>query len=327
MKSFLVSCIFFTLTLLTPLSAAQFINFSGYDKNFTFNGRAKTGEFTFVPEKETSENWKEALILHYVAQEKIPLEIYYHNFMVLLNKKSGSLFKSKIIKSSADSLIFEWWVDTDIPDAQHGWVKIFYTDDGLGFIRYTTKNVDLVEKIRPIWENILSTYRIDLVPSAIDVRINWMQDTKQWVREDRKGIERYHPVGDESQTEEQLTVEMLSKAPESLRSFYEDEMAKEKRAAANAQSQLLFDTGTRMLYEWWYTANNVEHHEWVLVSKENPGVTVVVRHDIQSSKRIVERKKIWERILKLTTIDVQYDFKPVKVGTDQTPPTSNKGTL
>ncbi|CRX38104.1 hypothetical protein [Estrella lausannensis] len=327
MKSILISCLFFTLSLFSPLAAGQVIRFDGYNKNFTFSGRAKTGEFTFVPEKETSTNWQEALILHYVAQEKVPLEIYYHNFMVLLNKKSGGLFKSKIVKSTSDSLIFEWWIDTDIPDAQHGWVKIFYSGDGLGFIRYTTKNVDLVEKIRPIWENILATYHIDLVPSAIDVRINWMQDTKEWVREDRQGIERYHPVGGENQIDEQVTVEMLKRTPENLRSFYEEEMAKVKATVPKAQSQLVFDTGTRMLYEWWYKEGNMEHHEWVLVSKETPGVPVVVRHDIHSPTRIVERKKIWERILKMTTIDAEYEFKPVKDETDQTPKTSSKGTL
>lgn len=312
MQALLFSLIASAMVLIAPLYSAQLIHLEGAENDFIFTGRAKTGEFTFVPKGQTSADWQEALVIHHVSQEKIPLEIYYHNFMVLLNKKSGGLFKSKIVKSGENELIFEWWIETDIPDAQHGWVKVFYSEDGLGFMRYTTKNVDLVEKIRPIWENIFSTYTIDLIPSSIDVRINWTQDTKEWVREDRGGVERYHPVGSSDGLDEQVTVELLKKTPDSLRNFYDEEMAKVKARISNVQSRLILDNGSRMLYEWWYTQGSEETHEWVLLSKENPGVPLIVRHEIRSSKRTEERKRMWERILKGMTVDVQYEFKPKK---------------
>lgn len=296
-------CVF--IFLITSLHSVQTLHFEEDGRNWIYAGRANTGEITFIPEGDTAQDWKEIFVLHHVAQSKIPLDVYYQNFIYALNAKSSGLYNSKIIESEDNSILFEWWMDSDIPNAQHGWVKVFYTEDGIGFMRYTTKNLRFIEKIKPIWENILSTYEIELFPEHIDIAINWEGDPKKWTRDEMPGIETYR-LSDKSE-DELVTIETLETTPNSLRDYYENETA-----GANVNARILSDTGTRILYEWSYQQGSKTVHVWTFISKENRKAAVVVRHISRLEKNSEEREKVWERILKDVKVDVKYNFKPIK---------------
>lgn len=81
-------------------------------------------------------------------------------FSLLIKQIQQSLPKSKveskIINSTPDSLLAEWWMNDAPSNSQHEWMRIIKKDDTISILRYTTKNMDGVEQSRSIWEKILS---------------------------------------------------------------------------------------------------------------------------------------------------------------------------
>lgn len=304
--------IIFILLCFNTLHALETIRFDEDGRTWVFTGKAQTGESTFIPEGDSDQNWKEVFVIHHTVQSKIPLETYYQNFMSALNSKNAGLFNSKILKSDDSSILFEWWTDSDIPNAQHGWVKVFFTEEGLGFMRYTTKNVDLIDKIKPIWETILSTYDVALIPDKINVRINWNQDPKKWERDESQGIERYRLKEENEDLTEVVTVDRVGDIQETLRDYYQAEVEELRARYSNINSRIVFDTGTRILYEWWYNDGKRTVHEWAFISKENFKAAVIVKHYIASDKNFEGRKQIWETILKNVKVDASYHYQPIK---------------
>ena len=47
-------------------------------------------------------------------------------------------------------------MDPPCSDPQHEWYRIIVSDDDMFFVRYTTRKLDEVEVVRPIWEEKLS---------------------------------------------------------------------------------------------------------------------------------------------------------------------------
>jgi len=282
----------------------QPLKFDEEGRNWIFAGKAKTGESTFIPEGETLGSWTELFVVHHESQSRVPLEKYAHTFIDALNKKESGLINSKILQSDDSSLVFEWWMDADIPNAQHGLVKIYYTGEGLAFMRYTTK----AEAIKPIWYKIFSDTFVDLAPSHVDVVIDWTQDPRKWTRQPIQNIELYT----QEDGTERVNVEEIVPTPKNLREYYEKHIETLEKKIPNLNTRIVFDTGDRILYEWWYVTGKTNVHEWILVSKENYKAAVAVRHRTVSDNNIDNRRIIWEKILKNVKVNVTYNYKPEK---------------
>lgn len=104
---------------------------------------------------ETVGDWSELVSV----QKLVPIssiDTYYDVFMQKLNEAvAPEKAESKIISKKDDSILFEWWIDKG-PEAQHEWFKLFQTPDSTLILRYTTKKLDDVEKVRGTWEKILN---------------------------------------------------------------------------------------------------------------------------------------------------------------------------
>jgi hypothetical protein len=115
----------------------------------------------YVPENESIDNWNELMTLHYVKDIQIDPKKYFELFIDQLKKIAPqSKISSHIIKETPTSLFGEWWIQEKSENDQHEWIQIFADGHNLAIIRYTTKNVDDIEKNRKKWEDIIgsSTY-------------------------------------------------------------------------------------------------------------------------------------------------------------------------
>lgn len=67
---------------------------------------------------------------------------------------------SKIISSDENSIFFEWWLKGKGPKAQHEWYRMTQNSKDCFILRYTTKKLEQVEKIRSTWEKCLQEAHI-----------------------------------------------------------------------------------------------------------------------------------------------------------------------
>jgi hypothetical protein len=109
----------------------------------------------FVPQGETVNDWTEMVSVQRL-QKIDNVQDYYKIFMEQLRLAvNPQKVDSKILSSSKDSLLFEWWIGPDNQEAQHEWFRLIVTPNSTLILRYTTKKLDEVEKVGPIWSKIL----------------------------------------------------------------------------------------------------------------------------------------------------------------------------
>ena len=134
----------------------QNIVFSFDDRDWEVGYEASNDETAmveFVLKGENVENWKELVTVQKVSFTQGSLDDYYKVFLKLLKESvAPALVNSKLIRKTSDTVFFEWWISGQGPQTQHEWMKIFKIDGGAISLRYTTKNVDQVEKVRKVWE-------------------------------------------------------------------------------------------------------------------------------------------------------------------------------
>lgn len=112
----------------------------------------------YILEGESKENWSELVTTQYFnTTSDFCLETFYNNFILELAKnKPQNKIDSRIISSSSDQLLAEWWIQQKSANDQHEWVIIFQKKRNVGILRYTTKRMDICHTRGKIWEDILS---------------------------------------------------------------------------------------------------------------------------------------------------------------------------
>lgn len=115
----------------------------------------------YVLKGETVNKWSELVTVQRFLGLNASVNDYYKIFIEELKK---SVFPAdvhtKILERSSNSMLFEWWIDKESPHAQHEWFKLFQTPYSLFILRYTTKQMDDVEKVRKTWEKNLQNAKV-----------------------------------------------------------------------------------------------------------------------------------------------------------------------
>lgn len=137
-------------------------NFDGRNWEKTYENNSQDSfimEFTL--KGESIDSWSEL-----VTVQRFPnLQASLNEYFSLFEKKLQELAYPneahiRIIDKNPSDLLVEWWIGTENPLAQHEWMKIFKTSSSIMLLRYTTKQIDEVEKVRKTWEAILNQARI-----------------------------------------------------------------------------------------------------------------------------------------------------------------------
>ncbi len=121
------------------------------------DGKDQLIEFAeYVLESETKEKWTELVTTQYfVSRYDFPLESLFDSAIKELAKNHPqNKIDSRIVKSSNNKLIGEWWIKEKCPHSQHEYVEIFKEDNHVGILRYTTKKLN--SPYEKIWQSILA---------------------------------------------------------------------------------------------------------------------------------------------------------------------------
>lgn len=157
-KTFSACCaLFLSVQMLGATECEQQLKFSfddrTWEKGFEQNEK-DSSIIEYTLKGETVNDWTELVSV----QKLIPIsskDLYYNIFIQKLKESvSPEKVESKIISKNDDSMVFEWWIDKG-PEAQHEWFKLIQTPDSTLVLRYTTKKLDQIDKIRDTWEKIL----------------------------------------------------------------------------------------------------------------------------------------------------------------------------
>lgn len=125
------------------------------------NESASIMEFTLT--NENINNWTELVTVQKLPAIQGTPKDYYQKFIEVLSKNvEPAKVESKVIHETPDSIFFEWWINDDKTLDQHEWFKFFDTKRSSWILRYTTKNVDDLDKVRSIWEKNLDAASIEL---------------------------------------------------------------------------------------------------------------------------------------------------------------------
>lgn len=115
----------------------------------------------FTLKGESPDSWSELVTVQRFLHTQASLHEYFSLFEKNLKDMAyPNEAHIRIIDRNPSSLLAEWWVSKGSPLAQHEWIKIFKTPYSIMLLRYTTKQVDEVEKVRKTWESILNQSHI-----------------------------------------------------------------------------------------------------------------------------------------------------------------------
>lgn len=156
--------------------AFQFINCAETKEceellKFTFDDRdwekgfddtnAEGSILEFTLKGESVDNWSELISVQRFTNVNASTNEYYKLFIKELEKAvKPDEVHTRLISRDKDSIFFEWWIDKGSKSAQHEWFRLFKTPDSILVLRYTTKQLDDVEKVRPTWEKILQNAKV-----------------------------------------------------------------------------------------------------------------------------------------------------------------------
>lgn len=310
LRKYLLPFILFSFLLIsTSLSAKeQTLYFKEDGRTWVFNGDTKIGEQSFIPEGQDPKNWEEMIIINSIQAPNVSLDVYYQNFIGLLNKKMGDIFKSKIVAEDENHLIFEWWIDPKQPDAQHGWIRITKTANGLQFFRYTTKDLDKVDASRAVWETILTKYDVNTLPENINVRINFNKDSKVWApAKDAHGGNVYYPSGQsEKDWNEQLYVKVLPEINTSPYDFYYNLVKEvEKSSGHKTTSQIIDANNESIFFEIQSDDPDADIH-LIKFNLYPTNLGTIIHYTAKKTPKEDPKIEIWKEIIKETTSNISY---------------------
>jgi len=306
----------FSIVLLISLANNGFANeqnlfFKEDGRNWVYAGKTRVGEKTFIPQGEDPTNWSEAIILHYIPAQDIPLEMYYETFMKILNEKSGNSFHSKIIENTEDTLIFEWWLDPETTGAQHGWIRVTKSSYGLQFFRYTTKKVNEVEIIKPRWEKIMSNYNFEISPQKINYNVDLSTDGRDWEIQDSSEMRKsFFLKGENEQNwSERFTITIFDHADVSPYSFYHNTIKDlEKRAGMKVQSKVIHSNDDTIFFEWWFSDKPDSQHEWYKLNFISPTLASGMKYTTKNIDSIEATRQTWEEIMSNASADINFNY-------------------
>ncbi len=164
MKSF---CCKLLLILTVPLLAyteTEDLIFELTDTRFHVDYTASNEHssiYEMTIEGETVNNWSELVTIQKIPRINAPFEDFYKYFTVGLRRDNPDYScGSRIISSNENSIFFEWWLEGKGPNAQHEWYRMIQNSKDCFILRYTTKKLGQVEKIRSTWEKCLQEAHI-----------------------------------------------------------------------------------------------------------------------------------------------------------------------
>lgn len=115
----------------------------------------------YVPDNETVDNWTELFTIHSYYNIAVAVDKYYDAFINELQKMvPDNKIDHRIIKKDDHSLLGEWWIQDNSPNAQHEWLRVITDGHDVVVLRYTTRKSGNLESDRKIWEEILSNARL-----------------------------------------------------------------------------------------------------------------------------------------------------------------------
>lgn len=318
-------CIFGCFNI--PLSGGETLHFDGDSRNWIFGGKTKLGETTFIPEGQNAKEWTDAVILNEIPAQGVTLEEYYKTFMATLNDKSGNIFQSKVLESDPNRIIFEWWIDSAIPGAQHGWIKITKKKDGLQFFRYTTKDMSKVEEARSNWVKILTnTDVVAMDPTNLNFNVDFKKDGREWTQGYKApGIVEFVVDGQSVENWKELfTIQFFTKIDMTLPDYYEGFIEGLKTKTKDKVTSNIIESNENMIFfEWSIDQGPEAQHEWALVRKVDPNLITVMRYTTKNLGEVDNMRGTWSDILKNGSTDVTYTYKFLKHDETQKTPEEN----
>lgn len=313
-----------------PLAGGETLHFQGDDRNWIFGGKTKLGETTFIPEGQNAQDWTEAVILNEIPGDNVSLDEYYKGFMSELNNRSGNIFQSKVLKSTPDQIVFEWWIDSSTPGAQHGWIKVTKVKDGLRFFRYTTKDMSKLDDARNRWERVLSTYDVEnMDASHLNFNVDFKKDGRDWVQGFKgEGIVEYVVDGQTVENWKELfTIQFYSKLNITLPDYYSAFVeGLQQKVKEKVNSKILEQTDNSILFEWSIESGPEAQHEWVMVKKVDPQLITIMRYTTKNLSEAEKVAPIWIEILKNASTDVTYNYQFINNKEEHHESTSKTGT-
>lgn len=109
-----------------------------------------------ILENETPESATELITLQTIPGISLEPEQFFNLLMKQIQQSlPKNKVESKIISSSPQSMLAEWWIHENTAVPQHEWMRIIKKEDTLAILRYTTKDIKGIETSRSTWEKIL----------------------------------------------------------------------------------------------------------------------------------------------------------------------------
>jgi hypothetical protein len=110
----------------------------------------------YILQNENIQNWTELFsIQDFTDIDMSPVEFFNLFVQGLKQAVPKNKVESRIINQSDNSLLGEWWIQDKSLTDQHEWVRLIKNNNDMMIVRYTTKKLDQVEKMRKEWEKRL----------------------------------------------------------------------------------------------------------------------------------------------------------------------------
>ncbi len=119
----------------------------------------------YIPENEEKQSTTESFAISIVKgkpDQSVKPEEGIKSFLKSLSEREGVEIESKVVSSSNDEAIVEWWTKDG---KSHSWVRGITTPDEIITIMYTTRSKEKIDLAQKNWVPVLSGAKI-LQPST-----------------------------------------------------------------------------------------------------------------------------------------------------------------
>lgn len=120
----------------------------------------------YVLENQKVANWSELVTLQNFPGISVSPKVYFELFTKELEKSVGQdKLGFKVIDSTENSLLGEWWVKGTDKSDQHEYIRIFVDNNMLSVLRYTAKRPEDWSRYGPAWKKILTEAKYTKQPA------------------------------------------------------------------------------------------------------------------------------------------------------------------
>jgi len=297
--------IFILIFGLLPAEGPKPVQFPEDERVWLFQGVTPVGEATYLPEGQSKEEWSDVMMFRFVPAVDMPLPIYYERYIDMLNERAQDKFRSRILETTEESILFEWWVEKE-EKSQHGWIQLRKVPGGVQFFRFTTKEIDALDKRGKVWEQILKNHTFELVPQKVHFNLKWDNAGKKWEQKESDDgmVYTFYPEGEEQGNwRERLTIYIWNRLDVSSDEYFTimKENLKEKYGDEIKIREIRFGK-YGVFFEW----SNGEMAELFKMQHIVPGITVLMRYSVKEPDGKLES---WKKILDEATVQVDYENK------------------